>query len=129
MTDADTSTHTQRVTPDSAMQQHYFFTVFTERFMERIDDVKPVLEEKFPALLKDFVNNLHRLSQHAADMLEGQQITFSDLAESEQTVFLNQFVQHIDGFAMKVHESISGITPEQEDKLRAAYDGRRSQDN
>lgn len=129
MADVDTSRCTQRITPDSAFQQHYFFTVFTDRFMEMIDEVKPVLEEKFPELLKDFVNNMHRLSRHAADMLEQQQITFADLGDAEQTVFMNQFMKHIDSFAMKVHESINEITPEQEAKLRAAYDGRRSREN
>ncbi|MCP4714221.1 MAG: hypothetical protein GY868_03815, partial [Deltaproteobacteria bacterium] len=116
-------------TPDSAYLQHYFFSAFSKRFMELTADVRPLLENKFPQLLSDLTTNLHRLSEHAMQMIEQQQLDYQNLNEGEQTLFMNQFMQHIDTFAIKVQESISTMTPEQEARLHKAYAGGSTADS
>ncbi len=129
MDDNGSNAPEQNPNRDLAYQQHYFFTVFTERFMQLIAEVKPELETKFPHLLNDCINNLHNLSRHAAEIISQQSLKFHELSENEQSAFMNQFMKPIDAFALQVNESITNITTEQESKLYEAYADRPSTDN
>ncbi len=107
----------------------FFFNMFNDRFMCNIDPTRQRLEQKFPAMLSEIVENLHKVSAHAADMIYRQGITFKDLGPEAQEVFLSEFLRQIDSFADKVRESFEDITPEQEQKLLAAYAKKSTTDN
>jgi hypothetical protein len=107
----------------------FFFNLFSDNFMRGIGPARTVLEQKHTGMLSDIIDNLHKVSAHAVDMIQRQGLTFADLAQEAQDIFVGEFLRQIDAFAEKVRESFDGITPEQEKKLLDAYAKRRSSDN
>jgi hypothetical protein len=107
----------------------FFFNLFSDNFMNRIGTVRQVLEQKYPGMLSDIVNNLHSLSSHATDMIQRQGLTFADLAREAQDIFVGEFLRQIDVFAANVEEAFTNITPAQEKKLLKAYAKPRPTDN
>jgi len=107
----------------------FFFNLFSDNFMRSIGPTREVLEQRHPAMLSDMIDNLHKVSAYAADMVQRQGLTFRDLAQEEQDIIAGEFLRQIDMFADKVRESFDEITPEQEKKLLEAYAKPRSTDN
>ena len=106
-----------------------FFNMFSDSFMRSIGPTRMVLEQRHPAMLSDIIENLHKVSAYAADMVHRQGLTFKDLAQEEQNIIAGEFLRQIDVFADKVRESFDEITPEQEKKLLEAYAKPRVTDN
>ena len=106
-----------------------FFNMFSDNFMRGIGPTRLILEQRHPAMLSEIIENLHKVSAYAADMVLRQGLTFRDLAQEAQDVFVGEFLRQIDAFADKVRESFDEITPEQEKKLLEAYAKSRSSDN
>lgn len=106
-----------------------FFNMFNDRFTYNIGPTRQVLEEKYPGMLSDIIENLHNVSQYAAEMVHRQGLTFQELDQEAQEIFMNEFFRQIDSFADKVRESFESITPEQEQKLLEAYAKPRPTDN
>jgi hypothetical protein len=107
----------------------FFFNLFSDSFMRSIGPTRMVLEQKYAGMLSDIIDNLHKLSAHAADMVQRQGLVFGDLNQEEQNIFTGEFLRQIDVFADKVRESFEEITPEQEEKLLKAYAKPRPSDN
>ena len=118
-TQRDNSTASAR-SPREVMEL-FFFNLFQDNFMQSIGPVRSMLKEKHPGLLEEITANLHKLSAHAADMIQRQGLTFQDLAQSEQDLFTGEFLRQIGAFAEKVRESFENITPDQEQKLVDHY--------
>jgi len=97
--------------------------------MRGIGPTRLVLEQKHTGMLSDMIDNLHKVSAYAADMVQRQGLAFKDLAQEEQDIITGEFLRQIDAFAEKVRESFHEITPEQEKKLLEAYAKPRSTDN
>jgi hypothetical protein len=106
-----------------------FFNMFSDSFMRSIGPTRMVLEQRHPAMFSDIIENLHKVSAYAADMVHRQGLTFKDLAQEEQNIIAGEFLRQIDVFADKVRESFDEITPEQEKKLLEAYAKPRVTDN
>ncbi len=107
----------------------FFFNLFSDNFMKSIGPTLEILEQKHTGMLSDLINNLHKLSNYAADMVQRQGLTFKDLTQEEQDIFVGEFLRQIDVFAEKVRDSFNNITPEQEKKLLDAYATPRPSDN
>lgn len=107
----------------------FFFNLFCDNFMKNIGETRIVLEQKHTGMLNDIIENLHKLSAYATEMVQRNGLTFKDLAQSEQDLFVGEFLRQIDIFAEKVRQSFDMITPEQEKKLFEAYAKPRSTDN
>jgi len=107
----------------------FFFNLFSDNFMRGIGPTRLVLEQKHTGMLSDMIDNLHKVSAYAADMVQRQGLAFKDLAQEEQDIITGEFLRQIDAFAEKVRESFHEITPEQEKKLLEAYAKPRSTDN
>ena len=107
----------------------FFFNLFSDNFMRSIGPVRMILEQKHTGMLSDIINNLHKLSVYATDMVQRQGLTFKDLTQEEQDIFVGEFLRQIDVFAEKVQDSFNNITPEQEKKLLEAYANPRPSDN
>lgn len=106
-----------------------FYNMFSDNFMRSIGPTRMVLEQRHPAMLSDIIENLHKVSAYAADMVQRQGLTFGDLAQQEQDIIAGEFLRQIDVFAENVRQSFDGITPDQEKKLLEAYAKPRSTDN
>lgn len=106
-----------------------FFNMFNDRFMYHIGPTRRLLEEKYPGMLADIIENLHKISHYAVDMVHRQGLTFQELDQEAQDIFTNEFFRQIDSFADKVSESFESITPEQEQQLLEAYATPRPTDN
>jgi len=118
--------------PDAASRdsmEEFFFNIFNGHFLHSIGQTGNLLNEKFTGLLSDIIENLHRLSKHASDMVRRQGLTFNSLSQEEQSIFINEFLRQIDVFADKVTASFEALTPEQEKKLLEAYSAPRPTDN
>ena len=120
---------TQTETSSREAMELFFFNLFSDNFMNRISPVRQLLEQKYPGMLSDIINNLHNLSTHATDMIQRQGLTFASMAREAQDLFVGEFLRQIDVFAANVEEAFTNITPAQEKKLLKAYAGRRATDN
>ncbi|GEM_PF-6212254 len=107
----------------------FFFNLFSDNFMNRIGPVRQLLEQKYPGMLSDIINNLHNLSTHATDMIQRQGLTFASMAREAQDLFVGEFLRQIEVFADNVEEAFTNITPAQEKKLLKAYARPRATDN
>jgi hypothetical protein len=131
MASSSDNTSTTAATDSSSREsmELIFFNMFNDNFMRSIGPTRVVLEQKHPAMLSEIIENLHKVSAYAADMVLRQGLTFRNLAQEEQDIIAGEFLRQIDMFAEKVRGSFDEITPEQEKKLLAAYEKPRSRDN